>query len=99
MANPNPSSTEPLSSTVHDAANRFAQQVNKPEAQEKVDQIREAAQGASSAINDFLDDASTWLKGNGGTTAAVVAAAAAVGLIGYYIGRNSRPELGDIQDL
>ena len=99
MANPTPSPNEPLPATVHDAADRFAQQVNKLEIKEKIDQISDAAHGAKNAVNDFFDDAYAWFKSNGGKATVVVATATAAGLIGYYIGRNSQSETGEVQDL
>jgi len=55
---------------------------------EVAEKSREFAAEAKDVASDIYSEASTWMQQNYGKTLAIVGAAAAVGVIGFLIGRS-----------
>jgi hypothetical protein len=62
-------------------------------ATDKISQVRSQAAGiadeATDMASEFYNNASTWLNSNTGRVVAGVAIVSAVGVFGYFIGRNA----------
>lgn len=83
--------TQSTSGSIREASERFAR-----EAREQTGQVSEMMGGAREKAGEFYDQASTWVSENYGKSIAAVAVLAAVGVLGYMIGRGSRSEYPEI---
>lgn len=75
-------------SSIRDASERF----NRTDARQRASEVLE---DASERASEFYDTASTWVTENYGRSLAAVAVLAAVGVIGYMIGKNARTDFSD----
>lgn len=86
MANPY-SDRNTATGTVREASDRFSRD-SKEFAQHARTQAENVMQDASQAASAFYDQASGWVQENYGKTIAVVTVLAAVGIVGFMLGKN-----------
>ena len=84
-----------MGSTVRDASEKFRERASdltdSARAKEMMDQATDIA-------TDFLNRASTFMQGDSGKVIGLVAAVAAVGFLGYYLGRSSVTNRASIEN-
>jgi hypothetical protein len=70
-----------------------------PDAKARLDHTREAFDEVSEMASEFYSRASHWLEGNYGKAVGAVAVLAAVGFLGFYLGKSSNARLPELRDL
>ncbi len=63
------------------------------------ERARDAFDEASEMATEFYNRASHWLEGNYGKAVGAVAVLAAVGFLGFYLGKSSRVHMPELRDL
>jgi hypothetical protein len=63
------------------------------------DKTRDTFEEASEMATEFYNRASHWLEGNYGKAVGAVAVIAAVGFLGFYLGKSSRMHMPELRDL